>query len=723
MVTQQPQPQLQVQVQVQPQPQPQPQPQQPTPSSQDDALKRNTDCVYFLASPLTCKKGNECEYRHSEYARVNPRDCRYWLSGNCLNPKCSFRHPPLDGLLGTQVATTGGPSVAPSQIPTASATHAPYNSSKQAVPCFFFQKGLCLKGDRCAFLHGPPPPNTVNKVAAQVPVTSQGAENTSLKKPFGSNDKSTQERKTFQGNFAKSGGGLEAKPAPKIETALQRNIFDSEKKMPPPSAGFDNETSRFKTSSPPVTNGPAIARSNRLHQARVPDDHSFPCGKDSDEFMRESSPGFDVLVADELRNSDYYHGEDEFGKARGQDERNLDSLNEYDLGHSGDYSLAADIDRERFRVPQGYDSYDHIQDPFAWEQHRKAPAHLERRARRRSDSPENAEVSDLRHHLSKRRKGNGLKSVVSHDYALDGHGEEQSHRSFSRKDSLQLPLNESSLGNRFRGRIKLPANGGGDHLEREDRGRIRSRLSSGRLQATNQGRVHDRIRGRLSDDERRNSKDRLMGKELMGGYRSDFAGPKSLAELKNGRNTENKEQLSLGKRRSLRDDHPQSEDDLHFEGPKPLSEILKEKRGAGAGADTENGKSSDNKNEEVTHSSDTTPVTNVQNEVLSKTNEDVNNHLPLNNEESSKLEVTDAAGGDIDATLGQYEEGMMDDEAGEEQYYEGDDQRDADYEYEQGDEGYYDYEQGDEGEIPEEEYFGEEDDGDDFAKKIGVVHS
>ncbi|RWW09094.1 hypothetical protein GW17_00027435 [Ensete ventricosum] len=100
-------------------------------TAEEEAMKRNTDCVYFLASPLTCKKplplpsslplslppplthrtgasstadrqvrrvlliiqGSECEYRHSEGARINPRDCWYWLNGNCLNPKCSFRHP------------------------------------------------------------------------------------------------------------------------------------------------------------------------------------------------------------------------------------------------------------------------------------------------------------------------------------------------------------------------------------------------------------------------------------------------------------------------------------------------------------------------------------------------------------------------------------------------------------------------------------------------------
>lgn len=38
-------------------------------------------------------QGSDCEYRHSEIARLNPRGCWYWLSGNCLNPTCAFRHP------------------------------------------------------------------------------------------------------------------------------------------------------------------------------------------------------------------------------------------------------------------------------------------------------------------------------------------------------------------------------------------------------------------------------------------------------------------------------------------------------------------------------------------------------------------------------------------------------------------------------------------------------
>lgn len=38
-------------------------------------------------------QGADCEYRHSEIARLNPRECWFWVSGACLNPTCAFRHP------------------------------------------------------------------------------------------------------------------------------------------------------------------------------------------------------------------------------------------------------------------------------------------------------------------------------------------------------------------------------------------------------------------------------------------------------------------------------------------------------------------------------------------------------------------------------------------------------------------------------------------------------
>ncbi|MCO5583181.1 hypothetical protein L7F22_037089 [Adiantum nelumboides] len=100
----------------------------------EEAQKKNTDCVYFLASPLTCKKGNDCEFRHSESARNNPRDCWYWLSGSCLNANCAFRHPPLEAVPEGELAAGG----------------------RSRVPCYYFMQGYCAKGDKCSFMHGLP---------------------------------------------------------------------------------------------------------------------------------------------------------------------------------------------------------------------------------------------------------------------------------------------------------------------------------------------------------------------------------------------------------------------------------------------------------------------------------------------------------------------------------------------------------------------------------------
>ncbi|KAI7725309.1 hypothetical protein M8C21_017950 [Ambrosia artemisiifolia] len=110
---------------------------------EEELQKRFTDCVYFLASPLTCKKGIECEFRHNEIARLNPRDCWYWMGGCCYNPECAFRHPPLEGLKEAYYESLN-PSNGPA-LPV----------DKTNLPCYFYSKGFCNKADRCSFLHEP----------------------------------------------------------------------------------------------------------------------------------------------------------------------------------------------------------------------------------------------------------------------------------------------------------------------------------------------------------------------------------------------------------------------------------------------------------------------------------------------------------------------------------------------------------------------------------------
>ncbi|XP_019059200.1 PREDICTED: zinc finger CCCH domain-containing protein 17-like, partial [Tarenaya hassleriana] len=519
-------------------------------TAEEEALKRNTDCVYFLASPLTCKKGSECEYRHSEYARVNPRDCYYWLNGNCLNHKCGFRHPPLDGLLGNQGGTPAGPSPA----------QAPLSAGKQAVPCVFFQKGMCIKGDRCAFVHVPIP--ATNKMQQQPMEPAPSSEPQSSKKPF---EKVTEEKKFPSANLSKGA-------APKVTNSGRGDSRRVERYVPQ-HRGFETVGQKKAVGVPLFTGG---SHSTQLLQAHGSDDKiSFQNDNEPNDVLREASPGvdvgedFDVLVDNELRDSECYHGEDRYGR-RGQDGRN--SVNEY----HPDFNDVPDGDAEAYR---GFDRYNHMQDrQYAWD-HPRASAeredHLERRVYSTDEKSDHIPESDLRHRLSKHRRGNGPISDVGCE-----DGPDYSERGFA--DPRKDPLQESFISSRLQGRIKLPGrvNGGDGHFERGSRwGRNRSQLSPGR-----QGRFRDRIRGNVeenhcNDQERVTTCPPWMRRREMEDERNyDFPAPKRLAELRS-RKEESKAERSHRKRKSS-EDHRRQESHDSFVAPLPLSEILKRKRAA-----------------------------------------------------------------------------------------------------------------------------------------------
>ncbi|KAJ8759624.1 hypothetical protein K2173_009271 [Erythroxylum novogranatense] len=707
-------------------------------SSEEEALKRNTDCVYFLASPLTCKKGSECEYRHSEYARVNPRDCYFWMNGNCLNPKCGFRHPPLDGLFGVPAATaSAGSSLPPLQTIVAPPTHNPYNSSKQAVPCVFFQKGLCLKGDRCAFSHGP---NTSSNKVSQTSVATFSSEAQPKGKHFGGLQRCTEE----QNILSKAANvHIGAKPTPKAGVAPLRNSTGVERNTLKEKL-VDDEVPRYKPTITPVNGNPS--RNNRLHLSQAADDQSFQNGKDYDDLLRESSPGFDVLVDDEMRDSDYYHGEDPEG-------RKLNSVEEYELGHMADYGSMTNIDLETYRDPRAYDSFEHMQGQRAWEQQRASsermlggPVHRERRAYGKVNSPEHIDESDLRYRLSKhRRVNNGLRSVVSQDSVPNDHIEERGYQVSSRRNSHR----ESSTGSRLQGRIKLPGRSLNSGSDERDKGRNWGRLSSGGSQiSSHQGRLRDRLKSRVEEDYNNEGikfRHLWMGREIMDQKSTDFDGPKSLAELKVTKHAEGSAQQSLGKRKHVEDSLP-SASDLSFEGPMPLSEILKRKREAevaasdcGASSASNHCNKQNEREEDLNCSSDNAAVAEPESSLPYGAKDD-RSHVIKDKGHSKSAEafVSDPAAEQSEMFRGQSshspnlnklgsEDGMTLDNVTEDHDYNGEDQRDGDYEYEEGDEGDYSY---DEGEIPdaeegenadvEEEYVDDEE-GDDFAKKIGAM--
>ncbi|XAR64008.1 hypothetical protein NMG60_11024194 [Bertholletia excelsa] len=711
-------------------------------SSEEEALKRNTDCVYFLASPLTCKKGAECEYRHSDIARVNPRDCWYWLNGNCLNPKCAFRHPPLDGLFVTQAPTPIGSSTHPSQSGT-SVGSAPYSSGKQGVPCIFFQKGLCLKGDRCPFLHAP---TSVNNKVLQGPASATALEPSGVKKGFGSGlEKCSQEQKLPQGNISKLVELSHTKLQTKDNAAPTKTTVTVARHVTPPS-GLDDQPPRYRaTNVLTATNGNSVIRTNHAEQSNILDDPAIP-SRDADEFSREPSPGFDVLVDDELRDSDYYHKEDHYGRTQGHEGRNLNPMNDYDIiSHSTDYDSLVGV--------EGYDCYERMQGLYGREQHRASSErilggslHLERRQYGRVDSPDGIDESDLRHRLSKHRRGNGLRSVISHDHARDNHADDRNYGG-SRRDGNNLCANESYISNRFRGRIKLPGrssspvNGNDSHPEREmERGRNWGRLSPGQSQiSTHQGRLRDRIKGRLQEDSSSEGRSfRGLGVRDAINENNDFAGPKSLAELKGGKNSESREQqvnakqsLSLGKRKYPKlESQEQYGSSLSFEGPKPLSEILKRKRGAETALSGSNLNMDSNQKEEKespTGGLETingvsgnkegsgSAMTDAEDEgrdgmIHRAETKSADSHYPL------KHNMT---------ALGTETEGRIADDTMEEDHDpEMLDQRDGEFDYEQAAGEEYNVDEAENAEA-EDEYIDDDDDddGDDFARKIGVMFS
>ncbi|KAH9624017.1 hypothetical protein KSS87_008610 [Heliosperma pusillum] len=715
----------------------------PTSTAEDDLWKRSTDCVYFLASPLTCKKGNQCEYRHSEAARNNPRDCYYWLNGTCsMNANCVYRHPPLDVLVPPQGGSYAGPSplMPPSGAPFSSI---PQNAAKQAVPCIFFQRGFCSKGDRCTYLHGPVPlPNTKIQPGA---ATTASTETPSFKKTFGAPEKGPQPKMSVYSNASKS-----------IETPRQPQASTAHKVVKPrlmeeptvakryTSPGVIEEAPKYKETAPPLAaNGILRSRAARPHRSSSVDDEYYQNGRDVDESLRESSPGFDVLVDDKLEEDEYYHNDEQYVRLRGQEGRRS---SEFDIESRDDYISATDVNHDIYHSKHGYHAYDGLVDKYPREQRGASSERLAVHDRRGPYKPESTDFmpnsSDLRHRLSKQRRDNGLRSVISPDYKPDYHREDRGYQS-SRRDTRRSPLREStresSFGSRLQGRIKLPrrsppASVGNIYSGRgNERGRNSGRLSPSRPQLSSlQGRLRDRLSGRIQEEsnEGRNFRGQMRKDSTFEDNIDGFAPPKRLSELRGNTHTHTvNNQVTTGKLRDtvLASSHAH-DGDISFDGPKPLSEILKRKRNATPAS---------------------TGSLNCVNEegktgkpaALSSAPEQTQGDVQENNEAQIADGDEIAENSNKKVKLTEDESSLLDDdkhqEVVEEGLFGGDEKGpEIDEEFDQGqgedpevdEELEYDYEQDDEvegynlneGEVADHEGFMDEDDGDDFAKKLGV---
>ncbi|RCV09081.1 hypothetical protein SETIT_1G378200v2 [Setaria italica] len=506
------------------------------PDEEEARRRRNTDCIYFLASPLTCNKGSECDFRHSDAARMNPRDCWYWFNGNCANPKCSFRHPPLDNLLGAPTTPRAPQQPAP-QVSAPAQAHGSV-PAKQAVPCYYFQKGMCAKGDRCAFSHGPesagnPAPQPVAPAKVFTPALHP---NPQLKNSWTKPSPSPQQN-TPAGIPDKSKlSAHDAKP-------LQKQHVTSR---------VDHLSRIFQNHS----NSYAQSGSTKHHKPQPPvQDDLTEDGMEVGEFVREPSAASGVLVGGVNDDSEHSF-----------------------KGNRSSYHHRTNGTGITRQTHGGYEPE---------RSHRGSAERLssEKRISHREPMPAvAASSSDLRHRLLKQRKLNNnsrsTEAPDANDAYLEGERNDQ-HR--WRREEHDGPLSRS----RLRDRIRLPGETSLDRLgsrsEKEwDRG-PRGRLSPPK-HSDLRGKLHERLKARSAEEIPGNSAKSLVVKAstVEDAESLNFAGPKSLAELKakKGVGSSSGEDAivkGISSSRMTSGIIP-SREPAPFEGPKPLSAILKRKR-------------------------------------------------------------------------------------------------------------------------------------------------
>ncbi|TVU16518.1 hypothetical protein EJB05_40087 [Eragrostis curvula] len=683
---------------------------------EEEALRRNTDCVYFLASPLTCKKGNECDFRHSEGARINPRDCWYWMNGNCMNPKCPFRHPPIDDLFG---APTPG-------VPSVSSHYGAYSSGKQMVPCYYFQKGNCIKGDRCPFYHGPQAVgNNPSEQAARI--SSSPLEQPQAQK---------REASTEPNNLMQQGAPI---IGDRSKLAVDRSTVHAAKNgvaALPTELTSNSVKSRLKSEKVPNTSAvkKSFMTAEEDHSAcyqnqLAPDggpmqdwnqDFTMPPtddlpqnSRDADDFLGESSPGFDVLVDNDADGAAYLHDEEDFG-------RDMYPVEDYEYAPA-DFDMQAHHERERFngmdehsQIGRLYDGYERKRRRSSPERSMDRPFHSDRRFAHREIDRADMDRSDLRHQI-RRRRINASSGAISPERNMEQHrrGEHYRERAHgghhTHRDRHQGPRG-STLSSRLQGRIKLPGRSPDrfdTRFENErDRKRLRDRLSPVRHDVhgghREAGQHHERNQRRLSElaSSVRHADGRYSRRDVV-------------------------DSVHLGARKNLGEPRKangimDSEPSLDFEGPKPLSVILQRKREA---AVSNNSSSSCEKSAEAAvrqpGSLDEPEKKDFENNISSeycksgsgdeeyKEDED---QVPVEGQGQSsshgdKFDVEDIT--EVDPSTNQDADN-----------YEQREGESDDYETMEG----HEYKSEDENAYQDDEEFDDEDD-DDFARKVGVVFS
>jgi hypothetical protein len=617
---------------------------------------------------------------------------------------------PMDGHFGAQ--TPGVPSVP--------LHYGAYNSGKQMVPCYYFQKGNCIKGDRCPFYHSPQAVGN-NPLEQAVGVSSFPSEQPQAQKNEASADpnNSMQQSAPIIGNRSKLTVDGSVVHAVKnvvgvAPPELTSNSVKSRLKSEKVSAILEDDHSAHYRNQLPLESDP-IQDWNQDYT--MPPTNGLPQNsREADEFLGESSPGFDVLVDNNADGAAYLHDEEDFG-------RDMYPVDDYEYAPA-DFDMQPHHERERFngmsehnQLGQLHDGYERKRRRSSSERSMDRPFHSDRRFLHREIDRADMDRSDLRHQL-RRRRINASSGAISPErngeqLGRHGHYRERAHSGHhTHRDRHQGPRG-STLSSRLTGRIKLPGRSP-DRVDTrfendQDRKRLRGRLSPVRhtdfhgVRHREAGQYHERSQRRSSElsssvrhaDGRYSRRDTLDSVHI--GARKNLGEPR--------------------KANGIMD----SEASLNFEGPKPLSVILQRKREA---AVSNNSSSSCEKSSVAAVRQPDSLVDvekkNFDNSINSKycksgsgdeEYRDEEDQVPVEGQGQSsshgdKFDVEDAT--EVDPSTNQ-----------EVDNYEQREGEFDDYETNEGDE--YKYEN--ENIYQDDEDFDDDNDDDDFARKVGVEFS
>ncbi|XXG47757.1 hypothetical protein AAC387_Pa02g2345 [Persea americana] len=430
--------------------------------------------------------------------------------------------------------------------------HSAAASVKTNHPCYFFFNAYCIKGDKCPFLHGP------DNLSSGWKSSKTAAAGTDIH-PLENKPKDVQVE--APNNISKHS------PSPLLSLPNCKEAAVELLDTPPPMVSCSDYTRR-----------PLVSEDQSSDEEQT-DNYAEP------EERWESSPGFDVLVD---RGSEHFgYEEAEYPGVRDEETRGLQNhLFQHNYEDLVGYDPMGYPDAEIVYEHGIYDLHDHVDNDYPSDYARRVPDHVR----------EKMTTIPKRKLLAREPKINGQKDVDLRDRLKckrDGHHGFYGSRKRQRHSSCVIDDNREHLMKRGMGHALhgTLASEVGESMIRSRRGSdsgLRGGSWSGRLR-----RLRSRhTRRKMQESSRKQARSPSLSSEIAGGLRikdtksmrdsAAFTGPKTLAQIK-----EEKRRASAGddsSRNARSPAHQNSGGTVSetFEGPKPLSELIRSKRISGS---------------------------------------------------------------------------------------------------------------------------------------------